>query len=140
MSFWEYIPGADILYHLTKRPKGISPHDYAGFACTADECRAIPPAAILKCKKAIAVQAAKWVAEWIGISTAADAIKVIAGAIITAYFGATGVGAGVGVALVAIGMVDVSIVQSKANDILKASVTAMGIYCVCGWEGPAPPG
>ena len=137
-NLWQALPGTDIIYHLSKRPNGLSPHDYAGFACSADECRNTPIVGILRCKKEIAIQAATWIAEWIGISTFADFIKVIAGAIISAVAGGTGVGLAVGVALAAIGIADAAIVQKKANQIASAAASAQTIYCACGWEGPAP--
>lgn len=138
-NVWQALPVTDIIYHITKRPKGLSPHDYAGFACTADECRAIPAAAILRCKRDTARQSAIWIAEWVGISTAADFIKVIVGAIIAGVTAPSGIGIAVGAALAAIGVIDAAIVQDKANKIGGASVTAMSLYCVCGWQGPAAP-
>lgn len=138
-NFWQALPGTDIIYHLTKRPDGISPHEYAGFACSAEECRAVPAAAITRCRKDIATKAALWIADWVGISTGADIIKVIVGVLIAVFLGETVVGLAVGAILAVLGVIDITLTQRKANQIASAATAAQGIYCVCGWEGPPPP-
>lgn len=135
MAWTDFIPGLDIIAHLTKTPKGSSPNDYAGFATTATECNTNAAAGILRCNQAIAAQALQWVIDWVGFPLTADAVKVVIGIIAGALTG-NPIVAGV---IAGLGILDAAVVVKKAFDISNAAATAKTTYCVCGWQGPPLP-
>ena len=136
MAWTDFVPGLDIIAHLTKTPKGSSPSDYAGFATTATECNTNAAAGILRCNQAIAAQALQWVIDWVGFPLTADAVKVVIGIIASALNPALLVVGGV---IAGLGILDAAVVVKKAFDISAAAAAAKTTYCVCGWQAPPPP-
>jgi len=144
-SIWEWIPGAKIVYHITKTVKGTHPEDYAGCAPTASACEASATVAIQQCKDCVESKMMQFMKDWVGFPLPADAIGAIASGVIGKtgaalaraqggkWLGTTAAAwSGIGTAIAIAEAADIVIVILKLFKIRQGAQAAKGMWCRCG--------
>ena|SRR3990167_6686175 len=145
MSLIDWIPFASTLNHATKSPQGVYPADYVGCAVAPGNCVPDDPIAnaalIRQCETCIAGRLSQFSWDWCGIEGyVKDAVVDIAGVIagirgvLLLKAGVTKAGlawTGVGLVLLADGLLDLYFVFKGLDQMKKAAERAKADYCRC---------